>query len=163
MKSPLVSFCPYAQDVMRVVLSMTRNDLNKWEQGGYFMSDLATSITNSLLQLRGKSAKHMTHALKMLGGGENGSMVDGALRIVSALDDDKKMCVREAKRNYGIGGALIGMAATGIIGGGAWLYSKRKKKKEHQEECKKIEQVFDNEVKLAAEEKTDADSEKNSE
>lgn len=55
------------------------------------------------------------------------------------------------------------MAATGIIGGGAWLYSKRKKKKEHQEECTKIEQIFDNEVKLAAEEKTDADSEKNSE
>ena len=112
------------------------------------MNDLATNLTNSLLQLKGESADHMTHALKMLGGGEDGSMVDGALRIVSALDNDKKISVKEAKRNYGIGGALIGTAVTGIIGGGVWLHSQRKK--EHQEECKKIEQTFDNEVKLAA-------------
>ena len=127
------------------------------------MSDLATTITNSLLQLRGKPADHMTHALKMLGGGENGSMVDGALRIVSALDNDKKLSVKETKRNYGIGGALIGTAVTGIIGGGVWLHSKRKKKKEHQEECKEIEQTLDNEVKLAAEETVGMDSEKTSE
>lgn len=127
------------------------------------MSDLATNITNSLLQLRGKSANHMTHALKMLGGGDDGSMVDGVLRIVSALNDDKNIRVKEAKRNYGIGGVLIGTAVSGIIGGGVWLHSKRKKKKDHQEECKKIEQTLVNEVKLAAEEKADADSEKNSE
>lgn len=124
------------------------------------MSDLATNLTNSLLQLKGKSADHMTHALKMLGGGEDGSMVDGALRIVSALDNDKKISVKEAKRNYGIGGALTGTAVTGIIGGAVWLHSKRKKKKEHQEECKKIEQTLDNEVKLAAEEAADMNSEK---
>lgn len=127
------------------------------------MSDLATTITSSLLQLRGKPADHMTHALKMLGGGENGSMVDGVLRIVCALDNDKKISVKEAKRNYGIGGALIGTAVTGLIGGGIWIHSKRKKKKEYQEECKKIKQTLDNEVKLAVEEKADADSEKSSE
>lgn len=124
------------------------------------MSDLAANITNSLLQLRGKPADHMTHTLKMLGGGENGTMVDGMLRIVSALDNDKKMSVEEAKRNYGIGGVLIGTVVSGIIGGCVWLYSNRKKKKEYQEECKKIEQIFDNEVKLSTEENADTGSEK---
>lgn len=124
------------------------------------MSDLATNITNSLLQLKGKSADHTTHAMKMLGGGENGSMVDGLLRIVRALDNDKKISVKKTKMNYGVGGALAGAAVTGAIGGGAWLYSKKKKKKEHEEECKKIEQTLDDEVKLAAEEeKKDAVSE----
>lgn len=113
------------------------------------MSDLATNITNSLLQLRGKPADNMTHALKILGGGENGSMVDGALRIVNALDNDKKISVKKAKRNYGVGGVLIGTMVTGIVGGGVWLYSKRKKNKEHEEECKKIEQTLDNEVELS--------------
>ena len=127
------------------------------------MSDLAFNITNSLLQLRGKSADHMTHALKMLGGGESGSMVDGALRIVSVLDNDKKISVKEAKRNYGVGDVLVGTAVTGIVGGGVWLYSKRKKKKEHKEDCKKIEQTLDNEVKLSVEETADIDSEKVSE
>ncbi len=127
------------------------------------MNDLATTITNSLLQLKGKSADHMTHALKMLGGGEDGSMVDGALRIVRALDNDKTISVKEAKRNYGIGGVLLGTAVTGMIGGCVWLYSKRKKKKEYQEECKEIEQTLDNEVKLASEERADVDFEKTSE
>lgn len=121
------------------------------------MSDLATNITSNLLQLRGKSANHTTHALKMLGGGENGSMVDGVLRIVSALENDKKINVREAKRNYGIGGVLTGTVSGFLI---ALFLSKRKKKKEHQTECKRIEQTLDNEVKLAKE-KSDVDSEEN--
>lgn len=119
------------------------------KKGEYFMSDLASNITNSLLQLRGKSADYTTHAMKMLGGGENGSMVDGLLRIVSALDNDKKLSVKEAKTNYGLGGVLIGAMATGIIGGSVWLYSEKKKKKKYEEECKIIEKTLDDEIKFA--------------
>lgn len=122
------------------------------------MSDLAINLTKSLLQLKGKSADHMTHALKMLGGGEDGSMVDGALRIVSAMDNDKKISVKEAKRKYGIGGVLIGIGVVGMIRGGVWIISKRKKKEEHQKECRQIEQTLGNEVKLATEEEADVNS-----
>lgn len=55
---------------------------------------------------------------------------------------------------------LIGTVVTGIVGGGAWLYSKRKKNKDHEEECKKIEQTLDNEVKLSEKENADIDCEK---
>lgn len=116
------------------------------------MSDLAANIANDLLQLKGKSADRQTHALKMLGGGEEGSMIDGVLQIISVMDDDKQLCVKEAKRNYFIGGALAGIILIGLIGGGVWFYSKRQKNKRHDEECKKIKETLDNEVKLSGEE-----------
>lgn len=109
------------------------------------MSDLATNLKNSLLQLKGKPANHLTRALKSIGGGENGSMVDGAIRIVDALDKDKKRSVALVKRIYGVGGIFIGTA----IMGGVWFYSKKKEKQKYKEECKIIIKTFENEVKAA--------------
>ena len=109
------------------------------------MSNLSENLMNSLLQLKGYPADHITHSFKTLGGGEDGSMIDGVIRMVTALDEDKKGSVNSAKIRYGIGGAVI----TSIIWGGAWMYNKKKEKKQHEEECKVIEKTFENKIETA--------------
>jgi len=118
------------------------------------MSDIA-SIKNSLLQLKGKPADHVTHALKTIDGGEDGSMIGGLIKIVDRFIEDKRRSVATAKKDYGIGGCLIGTVVTGITFGGIWLYSNHKEKKQHDKECMGIVKVFKDEVIAADEEKYD--------
>jgi len=132
--------------------TQTKGSSNKIT-GGQNMSDIA-SIKNSLLQLKGKPAHHVTHALKTIEGGEDGSMIGGLIKIVDRFIEDKRRSVATAKRKYGIGSYLGGTVVTGLFVGGVWLYSKHKDKKQHDKECEDIVKVFEDEV-VAADENVD--------
>ncbi|MBQ7918738.1 MAG: hypothetical protein IJ324_02185 [Lachnospiraceae bacterium] len=116
------------------------------------MNNLAERIMYITEQLKGKSADYITHALKMIDGGENGTMAGGIQRIVSVLNAEKNMAVADTKLKYGIGGAAIGVASAGLLLGGAWLHSSSKNRKLHEKECQEIVEAFEAELEQARKE-----------
>lgn len=117
------------------------------------MGNLAENIKGYLVQLNGKSADHVTHALKRMSGSDDGSMVDGLMKLVDALVKDKQDGVLKTKKNYGAGGFAAGTVLTGLIAGGVYIYNKKKMKKEEKLEACRIQQIMDEEVELAKSEK----------
>lgn len=58
------------------------------------MNNTTTLIIEDLSHLKGKSADHVTRFLKRCGGGNESTMVDGLIKIVRMLDEDKVHCVK---------------------------------------------------------------------
>lgn len=106
------------------------------------MIEFTNEFENILQQCKGKSANYITHALKMLGGGENGSMAEGMMRIIEVFKEDKRNSVQSAKGKYGMGGLVLGISVTSIMG----LYLRKKENKKHEEEKKIILKTFNNEI-----------------
>lgn len=121
------------------------------------MGNLSENIKGDLVQLNGKSADHVTHALKKMSGSEDGTMVDGLMNLVDAFIEDKRDSVSSTKKIYGTGGFVAGIVLTGLIVGGVYVYDKRKKKKEMQIEADRLQQIMDDEVELANVEKANSD------
>lgn len=106
------------------------------------MIEFTNEFENILQQCKGKSANYITHALKMLGGGENGSMSEGMMRIIEVFKEDKRNSVQSAKGKYGMGGLVLGISVTSIMG----LYLRKKENEKHEEEKKIILKTFNNEI-----------------
>jgi hypothetical protein len=106
------------------------------------MIEFTNEFENILQQCKGKSANYITHALKMLGGGENGSMAEGMMRIIEVFKEDKRNSVQSAKGKYGMGGLVLGISVTSIMG----LYLRKKENEKHEEEKKIILKTFNNEI-----------------
>lgn len=106
------------------------------------MIEFTNEFENILQQRKGKSANYITHALKMLGGGENGSMAEGMMRIIEVFKEDKRNSVQSAKGKYGMGGLVLGISVTSIMG----LYLRKKENEKHEEEKKIILKTFNNEI-----------------
>lgn len=106
------------------------------------MIEFTNEFENILQQCKGKSANYITHALKMLGGGENGSMVEGMMRIIEVFKEDKRNSVQSAKGKYGMCGLVLGISVTSIMG----LYLRKKENEKHEEEKKIILKTFNNEI-----------------
>ena len=106
------------------------------------MIEFTNEFENILQQCKGKSANCITHALKMLGGGENGSMAEGMMRIIEVFKEDKRNSVQSAKGKYGMGGLVLGISVTSIMG----LYLRKKENEKHEEEKKIILKTFNNEI-----------------
>ena len=106
------------------------------------MIEFTNEFENILQQCKGKSANYITHALKMLGGGENGSMAEGMMRIIEVFKEDKRNSVQSAKGNNGMGGLVLGISVTSIMG----LYLRKKENEKHEEEKKIILKTFNNEI-----------------
>lgn len=121
------------------------------------MGNLLENIKDDLVQLDGKPADHVTHALKRMSGREDGTMVDGLMKMVEAFVKDKQDSISSTKKTYGVGGFAAGTVLTGLLAGGVYFYNSRKKKKEVQKEADRIQQIMDEEVELANEEKTKTD------
>lgn len=121
------------------------------------MGNLSENIKGDLVQLNGKSADNVTHALKRMSGNENGTMVDGLMKLVDAFVKDKQDSVSSTKKTYGAGGFAVGTVLTGLLAGGIYVYNKKKKKNEMQVEADRIQQIMDEEVELAKAEKTESD------
>lgn len=113
------------------------------------MGNLSENIKGDLVQLNGKSADHVTHALKSMSGSDDGTMVDGLMKLVDAFVKDKQDSVRTTKKTYGAGGFAAGTILFGLIAGGVYVYDKRKKKKEMQTEADRLKKIMDDEVELA--------------
>lgn len=101
------------------------------------MKDIGTKVLESLEQLRGKSSSQITNALKRIGGGEDGSMVDGLIYIVTMLNKDKHRCVTLA----GIGGIGIGIAGTVI-------YTKQKEKTQCRKKIERVAEILRQEAAI---------------
>ncbi len=114
------------------------------------MKDIVTTIIESLEQLRGKSGPQITNALKRIGGGEDGSMVDGLIQIVSMLNEDKVQCVKNAR----VSGIVIGAVGTASVIGGIHLYSKHKEKKQCREKMEQVAEILRQEAAIADNEST---------
>lgn len=106
------------------------------------MIEFTNEFENILQQCKGKSANYITHALKMLGGGENSSMAEGMMRIIEVFKEDKRNSVQSAKGKYGMGGLVLGISVTSIMG----LYLRKKENEKHEEEKKIILKTFNNEI-----------------
>lgn len=105
------------------------------------MNNLETRLVNSIQQLKGKSGKYFTSAMKKWGGGEEGSMVDGLLNIVNMMIEDKRLKVNQTKITYGVGGA----AAVGLI----WLYTNHKERKRNIRNYHSVVEIAEKEVEVA--------------
>lgn len=101
------------------------------------MNDFGENVKGYLLQFKAMPANYFTHALKQISDGEDGTMVDGVIKIVDRLISDKKRSETTA--------FFVGSIGTSIF----WIHSKHKEKKRHEEECKKIIKTFENEIALA--------------
>lgn len=110
------------------------------------MIEFTNEFENILQQCKGKSANYITHALKMLGGGENGSMAEGMMRIIEVFKEDKRNSVQSAKGKYGMGGLVLGISVTSIMG----LYLRKKENEKHEEEKKIILKTFNNEIEASS-------------
>lgn len=117
------------------------------------MGNFSENIKSDVIQLNGKSANHVTHALKRMSGSEDGTMVDGLMKLVDAFVNDKQESVSSTKKTYGAGGFVLGTVLTGLITRGVYVYYKKKKKKEKQIEANRIQQIMDDEVELAKSDK----------
>lgn len=118
------------------------------------MGNLPEHIKDDLLQLEGKSADHVTHALKRMSGRKDGTMVDGLMKMVDAFIKDKQESISSTKKTYGAGGFAAGIVFTGLVAGGAYLYDRKKRKNESQIEAEWIQKIMDEEVELANAENT---------
>lgn len=92
------------------------------------MDNLPENIIDDLLQLDGKSADHVTRALKRMSGRKDGTMVDGLMKMVDAFIKDKYDSILSTKKTYGAGGFVAGIVFTGLLAGGVYLYNKKEKR-----------------------------------
>ena len=113
------------------------------------MNDFEENIKEYLLQFKAKPANHFTCALKNINGSEDGTMVDGVVKIVDRLISEKKKCETTA--------FFVGSIGTAVAGSIFWIYAKHREKKKHEEECQKIIKTFEKEIAL---EKSDLIAEK---
>lgn len=113
------------------------------------MGNLSENIKGDLVQLNGKSADHVTHALKRMSGNEDGTMVDGLIKLVDAFTKDKQDSILSTKKTYGVGGIIVGTFITGALTGSVYLYNKKKKKNEQKIEKDRLEKIMHDEVILA--------------
>ncbi|GAB5081771.1 hypothetical protein Osc1_09440 [Hominimerdicola sp. 21CYCFAH17_S] len=121
------------------------------------MNNTTTLIIEDLSHLKGKSADHVTRFLKRCGGGNESTMVDGLIKIVRMLDEDKVHCVKNAR----VGGITIGVICTAIIGGSAYLIHKHREKCQSRKKMQEVAEILKQEVALADEEKLPVDEKNN--
>lgn len=69
-------------------------------------------------------------------------MAEGMMRIIEVFKEDKRNSVQSAKGKYGIGGLVLGISVTSIMG----LYLRKKENEKHEEEKKIILKTFNNEI-----------------
>lgn len=104
------------------------------------MNDFGENVKVYLLQFKAMPANHFTHALKLISGSEDGTMVDGVIEIVDRLISDKKRSETTA--------FFVGSLGTAVVGSIFWIHSKYREKKKYEEGCKKIIKTFENEIAL---------------
>lgn len=119
------------------------------------MSDLANALTERISQLKGQKCNQVTQLLKKWGGGEDGSMVDGLLRLVKVMDDDSNRAIMTTKIQYGVGGVLVTSAVFGTCICIKRLHSYYLQKKLHEKECQDLINACDEELSLIDYENTD--------
>lgn len=111
------------------------------------MNYFEENVKDYLIQFKTMPANYFTHALKQFSDDEDGTMVDGVIKIVDGIINDQKKSEITA--------FFVGSIGTAVIGSIFWIHSKHKEKKKHEEECQKIIKTFENEIALA---KSDTDS-----
>lgn len=77
------------------------------------MSDVGTELLERLQGLKGQPADRVTHAIKAYGG-KDATMVDGLIKMVTRLNEDKHVSVTKAKVTHtAIGmGIVVGVQLT---------------------------------------------------
>lgn len=105
------------------------------------MNDFGENVKDYLLQFKAMPANHFTSGLKKMSGSEDGTMVDGVIKIVDQLIYEKK---KSTTTSFFVG-IFSGSALVGSV---FWIRSKYIEKKKHEEECQKIIKTCENEIAL---------------
>ena len=105
------------------------------------MNNFGENIKDYLLQFKDMPANHFTSGLKQMSGSENGTMVDGVIKIIDQLIYEKKKSTTTA--------FFVGIfSGSALVGSVFLIRSKYIEKKKHGEECQKIIKTFENEIAL---------------
>ena len=105
------------------------------------MNSFGEIIKDYLLQFKDMPANHFTSGLKQMSGSEDGTMVDGVIKIVDQLIYEKKKSITTA--------FFVGIfSGSALVGSVFWIRSKYIEKQKHGEECQKIIKTCENEITL---------------
>ena len=103
------------------------------------MNYMSLQLKDSLNQLKGKGANHITHYLKNLGG-KDGSMISGIEKMIDTINEENRALmikvldkmsatINRENRELIIKGVVAGSVIILISNATTWLCMKRKAKK----------------------------------
>lgn len=112
------------------------------------MNDRTIILMEDLVSLKGKPADQVTHYLKQRSGKEDGTMIDGLIKIVDMLQTNIKDAQRSGLRSGIAIGVVISSAA--IVGG--YLVYRHYEKTQSRKQIQEVAEILKQEVELANQE-----------